>query len=247
MVFGLSGSPRVMATRQVEECLNENIADLQEGDEAWVITPYATMGALGHQRRALAEASKRGGIISFVVRDEASQVGPAERDLLEACSNGMRLYGFHRLHAKLYWFENGDAIVTSANLIDGSFEASTEIGICVPGGSLHGELRNWITIEIEPQLRLLGASKKGRSTTPRNTAQSRHQASAVAQGSGRCIRCGKSIPKDLSRPYCLAHYKSWAMYSNPEYGEKQCHICGIEAKTSMEKPRCYACFKKNAG
>lgn len=247
MVFGFGSTPRVLGTREIEECLNDNIADLLEGDEAWIITPYATMGALGHQRRALAEASKRGAHISFVVRDETAQVGPAERDLAEACSNGMRLYRFHRLHAKLYWFAHGTAIVTSANLVDGSFESSTEIGIFVPGGGLHEQLREWIRKEIEPGLKPIVAPGKHGTSGLKIDARSRGRVGASANHGGHCIRCGKNIPRDLDKPYCLEHFKSWAVYSNPEYEEKHCHLCGRDAKTSMMRPRCYACFKERAG
>ena len=218
MVFGRDTTPDVLTTREVEECLNSNIAVLREGDEAWIITPYATMGALGPQRRALAEASKRGANISFVVRDEAAQVGPAERDMAEACANGLKLYKLHRLHAKLYWFENGDAIVTSANLVDGSFEASVEVGICVPGGALHAVLRDWIEGEIEPKLKRVGVDE------------------------GHCIRCGDSVEFNPSKPYCPSHYAIWAQFSNRDYEEKFCHKCGARGPSTMGRPLCPKCF-----
>lgn len=218
MVFGLGGGPIVLATREVEECLNVNISELMGGDEAWIITPYATMGALGHQRRALAEAAKRGANISFVVRDEVAQVGPAERDLAEARANGLKLYKFHRLHAKLYWFERGDAILTSANLVDGSFEASTEVGICVPGGGLHYDLRDWIQKVIEPGLKSVGAAE------------------------GYCIRCAERVEFNPGAPYCRPHYTVWAQFSNRDYEEKFCHKCGTRGPSTMGRPLCPKCF-----
>jgi len=245
-MLGFGKVPGVLVTREVEDALLDGIANQEPGEESWIITPYSTMDKLGTIRRAITEASKIDAQIKFVVRDEAEQVKSAENGLKEARGFGLELFALHRLHAKLYWFENQFGIVTSANLVDGSFEASTEIGLIVPDGGLHKELRRWISREIEPNVRTVGASRGGRTSRPRAAPKARGQGGAAGKGSGHCIRCGKAIPQDLEKPYCFTHFKSWVIYSNPEYVEKHCHLCGTEAKTSMVKPRCYACFKKGA-
>lgn len=247
-MLGIGKVPEVLGTREIEDLLLRGIAEQRPSEEAWIITPYSTMDKLGTIRRGITEACRMDVRMKFVVRDEPDQVTSAEKGLREARDLGLELFAFQRLHAKLYWFENQFGIVTSANLVDGSFEASTEIGLLVPSGGLHRELRDWIAKVIEPGMRPVGISKARTTSAPREqiTSKSRGQVGAAVQGGGSCIRCGTSIPRDLNKPYCLTHFKSWAIYSNPEYEEKHCHLCGREAKTTMVRPRCYACFKESA-
>jgi hypothetical protein len=242
-MLGIGKVPEVLGTREIEDLLLRGIAEQRPGEEAWIITPYSTMDKLGTIRRGITEACRMDVRVRFVVRDEPDQVTSAEKGLREARELGLELFAFQRLHAKLYWFENQFGIVTSANLVDGSFEASTELGLFVPCGGLHRELREWIVKVIEPGLRPVGGSKRHIASGPKVSAPSHSQNRASVQEGGHCIRCGANIPKDLDRPYCLTHFKSWAIYSNPNYEEKHCHLCGGEAKTTMVKPKCYVCFK----
>jgi hypothetical protein len=62
---------------------------------------------------------------------------------------------------------------------------------------------------------------------------------------GFCIRGGEIIPLDTTHPLCLKHYNVWKEHSDPEYKEKYCHMCGKLYKTSLSKPLCLSCFKKN--
>ena len=231
-MLGLSKTPNVLGTRDIEVALNEFLNDAREGEEIWIITPYATMEKLSSLRRIISGAAEFGCDINFVVRDEPGQVTPAVSDLSEAIENGLKLFAYKRLHAKVYWFEEG-CIVTSANLVDGSFESSTEIGLIIPTGSLHTEIREWINIEIESGIRRI--DKNYKVIKPKNARDSTNKA--------HCIRCKKSITKNAKKPYCSEHYKSWAKYSNPTYKEKYCHICGKKNESTMSKPICLSCFK----
>lgn len=235
-MFGFGKAPELLTTRQIEVCLNDLLASIEEDEEVWIITPYATMKQLSSQRRAIAEAVKRKAKVSFVVRDEEDQVRPLREDLSEAISSGLRAYSFNRLHAKVYWFERSACILTSANLVDGSFESSTEVGIVIASGStLHYQVREWIKEEIEPGLKKIG----------QNNNVNQHNSRKEHVGIGHCIRCNREIEYNLSKPYCSEHYKSWEKYSNPEYSEKYCHKCGKENESSMKKPMCFQCFKKD--
>ncbi len=240
-MFGLGSAPELLNTRDVEVCLNDLLHDTEEGHEAWIITPFATMKSLGSQRRAIAEAARRGARISFVIRNEPDQVNAAKADLEEAIGHGLNLYAFTRLHAKVYWFSEHGCILTSANLVDGSFEKSTEIGMFIPeGNKLHAEVREWIHQEIEPGLsEIKDAFMKRESFAKREAFVPRKSQAST----GYCIRCKADIKHRMEQPYCPDCYKSWERFSNPEYKEKFCHKCGKEAPSTMMKPLCYSCFK----
>jgi len=242
MVLGFGRGPGIIGTRDIEDALLQAIGALDAGDEAWLISPYLTIDKLSSLRRQVTEACKRGATINVVVRDEPNQVNPARTGFREALSHGLNLYAFHRLHAKVYWFGDRPSIITSANLVDGSFEGSTEIGVIADPGSFHEDIRAWIEDVIEPGLKAISAQEKPRSRVVRSKP-------GLGSGSGKkskgqCIRCGTAIPLNLERPYCLEHYRSWEQYKNPAYEEKVCHSCGKPGKPTMAKPVCYECYKK---
>lgn len=250
-MFGLGNQQELLSTRQVEDCFNMAIGEAAEGNQVWIITPYATMKKLGSIKRGIVEAAKREADITMVVRDEPGQVNPLVEDMFEAVNCGVKLCALHRLHAKVYWFENFGCIVTSANLVDGSFESSTEIGIFVSGGSLFDKIYEWIESEIRPQMRKLSSNSKDRRTgnsgrkgkAPRTSPPFEAQCLRNPSG-GYCIRCGTSIEFNQKKPYCLTHFKSWSQYSNFDYTEKKCHRCGKPNESSMARPVYYACYKK---
>ena len=244
MVLGFGRGPEILETRQIEDNLHLAIGDLDDGAEAWLITPYLTIDKLSSLRRQITEACKRGATVNVVVRDEPGQVNPAQSGFKEALSHGLNLYAFHRLHAKVYWFEDHFSIITSANLIDGSFEGSTEIGMITSPGSLHDNIRGWIAEILEPDLKEISTKHHSR---PRAAKPKPKPKTNAGKGSkGLCIRCGSAIPLNIERPYCLEHYRVWEHYKNPDYEEKVCHSCGKPGKPTMAKPVCYGCYKKLA-
>jgi len=236
-LLGFGKSIRLLKTRDIEQDLNGLFLNVEPEDEVWIITPYATMDKLTALKRVLSETASRGVDISFVIRDEPEQINPAVIHLSEAIENGLKLYSFHRLHAKVYWFQWNGSIITSANLVDGSFESSTEIGLGIEPGKLHDEIRTWIDEVIKPGLKLISKSAKKPTFSKSNK-------STTQKDQGFCIRCKRSIPFNPEKPYCLTHYKSWSKYENPEYEEEYCHKCGKPNNSSMLKPVCYNCYKK---
>lgn len=253
MLMGIGKVPSILETREIEDQLLRAIGFLDKGYSAWIITPYLTIDKLSTIRRALSEACKRGAEINVVVRDEPDQVNPSQKGLAEAIEHGLKLYAMTRLHAKLYLFEGDCGIVTSANLVDGSFEASTELGLLVPSGTLHEGLREWISKNVEPKMRSI-ESKPSRESqqksrlkveVPQKSNQQQEEQKQPKQnkGTGFCIRCKTEIPLAADRPYCLEHFRSWSYYSNPDFEEKVCHVCGKANKSTMIKPVCYDCFK----
>lgn len=242
MVLGFGREPGILQTRDIEDCLLNVMGDLDDRDEAWLITPYLTIDKLNTLRRQITEACKRGATVNVVVRDEPDQVNPARSGFKEALSHGLNLYAFHRLHAKVYWFANQCCVITSANLVDGSFEGSTEIGVIAEPGSLHDTIRGWIAEIIEPGLKVISARHPTRSKAAKPKPSARVNSGNGSKG--LCIRCGAAIPLNIERPYCLEHYRVWDQYRNRNYEEKFCHSCGKPGRPTMARPVCDKCYKK---
>ncbi|WP_296020222.1 DUF559 domain-containing protein [uncultured Treponema sp.] len=58
---------------------------------------------------------------------------------------------------------------------------------------------------------------------------------------GTCIRCGKKIPYDCSRPFCLSCWKNWTIFDKAK--EKYCHKCGKEMDfIDYKHPICRKCL-----
>jgi hypothetical protein len=64
---------------------------------------------------------------------------------------------------------------------------------------------------------------------------------------GFCIRCEKSIPLNPTRPYCRDCYHDWVEYDDEdeEYEEEVCHICGNDNPSTLLRPACRPCYRKN--
>jgi len=248
-MLGFGKGPEILTTRQVEDAFVQGLQRCSRDAEVWIISPYNTIDKLGTIRRAIIEACKEGVRVKYVVRDEAPQVDGARLALGEALENGLELFALERLHAKLYWFEGNYAIVTSANMLDTSFDKSTELGLYVPVGGLFGNLRQWINEQIIPDARRIRgvAMAPAASSKPVPSAAPRKEAAPKgSRNDGFCLRCGKGIPLNRNAPYCLDDYKVWVQFGNTGFVEKYCHACGGKFETSMDRPVCRMCFKKSA-
>jgi predicted ATPase len=151
--------------------------------------------------------------------------------------DSIRLLFCDNLHAKCYLNEK-EAIITSMNLYDYSQQNNREMGIYVAKGE-DLQLYKDICAEVESLIRI---SKK--PTIEEKEDNNRPKGPAKK---GHCIRCDAAIELDPGYPLCNKCYKIWSEFSNPEYEEKYCHICGKIYNTSMRKPLCSSCFKKEFG
>ena len=70
------------------------------------------------------------------------------------------------------------------------------------------------------------------------------QALGISEQKGYCIRSGEAIAYDVRHPLCSKHYEAWKEYHDPDYKENFCHRCGERHRTSVNKPLCLSCFKK---
>lgn len=225
----------LLRTSSVEKELLALIKNAKE--ELWLISPYATFAKLGFLKRQIEEACNSGVAVSVVVRDQKDQVEPAMSDLGKAMETGLELFCLQRLHAKIYWSEK-EAILTSLNLVESSFDRSVEVGLYVPSGDLHTTI--WAFIEFE----ILEGAKSLGSTGKRGKKRARKKKSVPKkpQNTGYCIRCGDDIRLDPSRPYCREDYESWAGYGNQNYKDKFCHGCGKKHGATINKPLCSHCY-----
>jgi phosphatidylserine/phosphatidylglycerophosphate/cardiolipin synthase-like enzyme len=218
-------------SRQTEARLLALISGAEQ--EIWLVSPYHTLAKLGTLRRALALALDKGVEVSIVVRDEKA----ISQEAVEACDEllekGLKLYAVHRLHAKMYWSER-QALLTSANLVDGSFEESIEFGLAIPSGELHARVRDFIENAVMPR-KSLGA---------RRSAISR-PVSASKPREGFCIRCGTGIRFNPARPYCEPDFEVWSQYADENYKDKRCHCCGRPHKATKRQPQCQDCWALN--
>ena len=73
------------------------------------------------------------------------------------------------------------------------------------------------------------------------------QKEPLPKNEGFCIRCKETIKLDPSQPYCEKDYQQWNKFKKENYEEKKgvCHICGKPNGSSLKKPVCINCYKKN--
>jgi len=160
------------------------------------------------------------------------------------------------LHAKCFYNE-GSMVITSLNLYEHSQQHNREMGILI---NLKEEPDVFKEALDEAEF-IVGRAKKDStiksifsgivkeaksaidSSFPEEPKRTRTQ--SRAKPAGYCIRCGKNIAYDSKAPYCPDCYSVWAKYKDPDYEEEFCHLCGTPNEpTTMNKPICISCFRK---
>ena len=166
-----------------------------------------------------------------------SELQPQENNWLKSLKF-VRTSICKNLHAKCYLNER-KTLITSMNFYEFSQMNNNEMGIVID--KLEDmELYNNINDEVK---RLIRISEEIKVTIEKVIPKEE----VNKNGEGRCIRCGCGIKMDPEHPYCLTHYQKWKQYEDETYEEKDgvCHICGKLNKSSMKKPACADCYKKN--
>ena len=135
------------------------------------------------------------------------------------------------LHAKCYLNEE-EAIITSMNLYEAS-QKNVEMGVLLTkkdDSEAYDNLWKEVRRIIKEKPNVIFVQKK-----------------STSKKEGFCIRCKEQIKIDPSHPYCLKDYKQWNKYKDESYEETKgvCHICGKPHKSSIKKPVCLDCYKKN--
>ncbi len=166
-----------------------------------------------------------------------SELQPQESNWLKSLKS-VRTSICKNLHAKCYLNEK-EALITSMNFYEFSQMNNNEMGIVVYK-SEDQKLYEEINDEVK---RLIRISDEIRVTVEKVASKEELNKNS----DGYCIRCGTRIKLDPEHPYCLTDYQKWKKFEDTAYIEKNgaCHICGKPNNSSMEKPVCKDCYKKN--
>ncbi|MEI1280609.1 hypothetical protein V6Z05_19920 [Leptospira venezuelensis] len=60
-----------------------------------------------------------------------------------------------------------------------------------------------------------------------------------------CIECQKRVMKKAEQPLCRGCHLNWFKNSDFKLNMKYCHSCGKDCITSVARPDCLECYKKN--
>lgn len=242
MLGGLLGDKvDVVDARQTETAILDLIEAADDESELWLISPYNSFDKLSTIRRRIEDQCADGAQIKVVIRDEREQIEGAVKALATAMRSGLELYAVKRLHAKIY-LGSEFMIAGSANLYDGSFDKSIEIGfIANEGSGIYAKVQEFIETKIMPNARRVD----GKSASPRKASRATSPRVRGSTKQARCIRCSKAIPSNSKRPYCKEHYESWSKFKNRDYVDKVCHGCGTEFPATMARPLCPPCFRSS--
>ncbi len=209
-------------------------------EQVTLISPYVSIEKLRDLERKIRNALDRKVEVTLVMRAEDAHTRAPSGQGLEILASlvnaGMRLFQVRDLHAKVYFSER-NALITSLNLIESSFNNSIEIGVWVPANRPEYEqIIKFIRDEIQPHGEKLGPNRdaeprrKSSSSTPRLPSD------------GYCIRCSDEIAFNPARPYCNKDFAIWSRYGDPNYQDEHCHHCGDDFDATMNKPLCRKCY-----
>jgi phosphatidylserine/phosphatidylglycerophosphate/cardiolipin synthase-like enzyme len=211
---------------------------VQEAKQYVIITtPYLKLWR--HAQTALGLAVRRGIKVTVIVRSENGVLKSDEDDLTWLLSNGIEVGAAEYLHAKIYLNEQS-VFVSSMNLTEFSTKNSLEIGLAVQDKQAIGQIRDYVKNTVMQLAVPLGEPQPAAAPQP----ATRHAQPASPAVAGTCIRCGRPVPPDPSKPLCDDCYDVWAEYGNEDYAEEYCHACGKPSDVSYAKPLCRDCFRK---
>lgn len=150
------------------------------------------------------------------------------------------------LHAKCYMNES-TILITSMNLYEHSQNNNYEMGIEITKEEcpdIYNEIFNDVMsiLKHSKQIRINSDEviKEGENIeTPKKEPSKKKDPELI----GRCIKCNKKIELNVRVPFCIKCIED--SVKDPKKIHSFCHICGEKNKSSLEKPVCYSCYKKN--
>ena len=215
--------------------ISNEIAQLIKGakDKLYLISPYLQID--DRFKEMIADKDRMKLDVRIIYRENKLQ--PQENNWLKSLTF-VRTSLCKNLHAKCYLNES-KAIVTSMNLYKFSQENNKEMGILV----LKSEDEELYNAIYEEALILYRGSEEIKVTVEKIIPKEE----LIKNSEGHCIRCGINIKLDPEHPYCLTDYQSWKKFEDEAYIEKTgfCHVCGKSNDSSMGKPVCINCYRKN--
>lgn len=140
----------------------------------------------------------------------------------------VKLYELPDLHAKIYINES-TVLISSMNITEHSTTNSLEFAMIVQSEKDATRFRNYAS-SIMRRADLIQFAQSGKQEI---------------EQTGACIRCGRQIDFNVSKPLCDNCYQSWVAYSDEEYPERYCHSCGNSSQVvSYARPVCITCYEK---
>lgn len=212
-----------------------------------LITPYIQLSTLFEEK--LLAAAKRNVKITVVCRNK--NLADTQREVLQRIP-GLTLYTHDNVHAKCYYNEEM-LVLGSMNFFDYSDQNNREMGILLENPA-DGKLYNDAVRECEEIIEM--AARLNPIKTPFAKFEKRKadkpeatffkKTFAAQKPAGFCIRCHNTILYNQAAPFCHSCYTIWAAWENEDFEEQYCHCCGKDEPSSMRKPLCYDCYKRQA-
>ena len=205
-------SYKVAFDAQLKENLDRLIDEANE--YLYLISPYLNLGNV--LTESILKAMAKG--VQVVLVHHTRQFDKPETlpSLQRLNSAGCKIFHHPNLHAKIYMNED-EVIITSLNLVAGSFENSLESGYITSLKESHRTTLKYIRDQILNS----------------DLVQESDISDAVLN-KGYCIRTKARIPLNPDRPIEHDEYFSSGKKKNGKY----CHYCGEEAGTSVAQPFC---------
>lgn len=203
----------------------------------FIVSPFLKISKAYRER--LKTANQRGVEISILFGKNRKMDAETFQDLKDFAS----FYYYEDLHGKCYYNEN-EMVITSMNMYDAS-EKNREFGIRLNIESNDKTIYDKCEMECSEVFSLSEPVKSVdelQLTFSENSSEHKEK-SKDTRHSGFCIRCGKPITYNPSKPLCEDCYETWSYYQNPEYDENYCHKCGKEKiDITYAKPECRDCY-----
>lgn len=196
--------------------LRQQILDCVADAKDWliIVSPYLDPGNVVVE--AVLKAQSRGVSISMYTHTKQVHDPTARAAIGRLGARGVQVFHHPNLHAKLCISERR-VVVSSLNLVAGSFVDSYEAGISTSAGGIHQEARDYVE-----------------KTIAKSDLCSRLEEPELAPPHGYCIRTGVKIKFDPRRPIEYGEYRR----SGGDETGKYCHACGQAARTSVARPFC---------
>lgn len=197
-----------------ETDMQTRLTEIVEGSshELTIVSPYFRPGNV--LTELLLKRAREGVVIT--VLHATDQINKAEFLSVYSRLNaaGISLYNHPQLHAKIY-MNDDTALVGSSNLVAASAANSIEAAILVSHPKLLKALRN----------KVAGTLSSDRA--------SRTSIAAAVPDPGFCIKTGRKLAYNPSRPVAFDVYRQ-----DSSAPGAYCHYCGQPADTSILRPFC---------
>lgn len=203
--------------------------------EVVLVSPWIKLW--GHAQGAIRQARTNGIRVLCLVRE--GDGGAKKDDVQDLLDLGADVRTVSDLHAKIYLNETL-TVISSMNFHNHSVANSHEIAVVIRDPASQKAVRDYVHDRLLPIAHPWTDVRGPASRAP--AGQPGRQSGLGALGT--CVRCGRKIGLDPSRPLCDPCYERWAEWQDADYPENYCHACGtVGQPVSYARPLCRKCFR----